>query len=356
MRWSFPAGRLFNIPIRVHYTFLLLLAFIWYVESTMRGPEAGFYSVVFCALIFVCVLFHELAHSLVARSYGLTIASIILSPIGGISQITEIPRDPAKEVGITIAGPVSNFVIAGVLLLFGKSVDSSIQFSEITLQSGNMVVDLFWANVMLGLFNIIPAYPMDGGRILRGIIAMKKGYLEATRLAADVGKLFAIGFIIVGFFYNWWLILVGIFVFSGASSEAEAAVLSSKLEKITVGELMIKDFKTISPYEPLTAVVEKSLHTFQNDFPVVSDGKFVGVLTRSAVIESLHHHQHEIKVGEIARRSFPIIDVNGTAASALTALRAAHLTVAPVEDNGTLKGIITVEKLLEASDVFNGKD
>jgi Zn-dependent protease/predicted transcriptional regulator len=363
MRWSFPVGRLLGIPIRVHYTFLLLLAFIWYVESTILGPEAGIHGVIFWALIFACVLIHELAHSLVAKSYGLTIASIILLPIGGVSQITEIPRDPIKEVGITIAGPVSNFIIAGVLLLFGKSMDSSLQFSAVSLQSGSTIVDLFWANVMLGLFNLIPAYPMDGGRILRGLLALKKEYLEATKLAADVGKLFAIGFIVAGFFYNWWLILIGIFVFSGASSEAESAALSSRLEKISVSELMINDFKTISPDEPLTAVVEKSLHTFQNDFPVVSDKKFVGILTRSAVIESLHHRLHETMVGEIARKDFPTISPDETAAEALTAMRAARVTVAPVEDNGTLKGIITIEKLLEASDVYsdrspssNGKD
>ena len=355
MRWSFPVGKIFDIPIRVHYTFLLLLAFIWYVESTVLGAAAGLHSVVFWALIFVCVLLHELAHSLVAKSYGLTISSIILLPIGGVSQINEIPRDPVKEVGITVAGPVSNFVIAGLLLLLGKAIDPALRFSVISLQSGSTVVDLFWANMMLGLFNIIPAYPMDGGRILRGVLAMKKEYLEATRLAADVGKLFAIGFIVVGFFYNWWLILIGIFVFSGASSESEAAALSSKLEKITAGELMITDFKTISPDEPLTAVVEKSLHTFQNDFPVVSNGKFVGVLTRSAVIESLHHRLHETEVGEITRKNFPVILPGETAASALATMRAAHVSVAPVEDAGVLRGIITVEKLLEASDVFSDK-
>jgi Zn-dependent protease/predicted transcriptional regulator len=356
MRWSFPAGRLFNIPVRIHYTFILLLAFIWYVETTILGPRGGLHSVFFWALIFLCVLFHELAHSLVAKSYGLTVTSIVLLPIGGVSQIAEIPRDPFKEVAITVAGPVANFIIAGVLLLAGKSVDPSVRFSEISLQSGNMLVDLFWANVMLALFNIIPAYPMDGGRILRGIIAMKKEYLEATRIAADVGKLFAIGFIIAGFFYNWWLILIGIFVFSGASSEAEAASLSSKLEKIRVSELMITDFKTISPDEPLTAVVEKSLHTIQNDFPVVSDGRFLGVLTRSAVIESLHHHLHETKVGEIAKKNFPVIAPDNTASETLNAMRAAHVSVAPVEENGVLKGIITIEKLLEASDIFSGKE
>jgi Zn-dependent protease/predicted transcriptional regulator len=355
MRWSFPVGRLFDIPIRVHYTFLLLLAFIWYAESTVLGPEAGFHSVVFWALIFLCVLCHELGHSLVAKSYGLNIASIILLPIGGVSQITEIPRDPIKEVGITIAGPVVNFLIAGLLLLFGKLADPSLQFSEISLQSGSTMVDLFWANVMLGLFNIIPAYPMDGGRILRGIIAMKKGYIEATRLAADIGKLFAIAFIVVGFFYNLWLILIGIIIFGGASSEVEAAALSSTLEKITVGELMITDFKTISPDEPLTAVVEKSLHTFQNDFPVVSDGKFVGVLMRSSVIELLYHRLHERKVGEIARKNFPTIAPDESAAEALSTMRAAHVNIAPVEQDGTLQGIITIDKLLDASDVLNEK-
>jgi Zn-dependent protease len=355
MRWSIPVGKLFGIPIRVHLTFLILLAFIWYVETSVSGPTAGLRSLVFWTLIFLCVLLHELGHSLVAKSYGLTIASIVLLPIGGVSQITEIPRDPIKEVGMTIAGPIVNFVIAGVLLFLGKLAAPSLQFSEISLQSGSIVVDLFWANVMLGLFNIIPAYPMDGGRILRGFIAMRKEYAEATRLAADVGKMFAIGFIIIGLFYNWWLILIGIFIFSGANSEVEAALLSSTLEKIQVSDLMITDFKTISPDEPLTAIVDKSLHTFQNDFPVLDDGKFVGILLRSSVIESLHNHMHEKRVGEIARKNFPVISPDQTAAEALSTMRAANVTVAPVEQDGALHGIITIEKLLEASDVFNEK-
>lgn len=353
MRWSLPVGRLFGIPIKVHFTFLLLLAFIWYVETSVQGPGAALYSVAFWTLIFACVLMHEFGHSLVAQSYGLTVASIILLPIGGVSQITEIPRDPKKEVAITIAGPIVNFLIAGILLLVGKMLDPSLQFTQVSLQSGSMIVDLFWANVMLGLFNIVPAYPMDGGRILRGVIAMRKEYVEATKLAADVGKLFAIGFIIVGFFFNWWLILIGIFVFSGANSEAEATVLTSTLEKIPVSHLMITDFRTISPDEPLTAVVEKSLHTFQNDFPVVEDGKFVGILTRSSVIESLHHHLHDTLVRDIAKKNFPTIRPDATAAEALAALRNSNVTIAPVENEGTLYGIITLEKLHEASDVLN---
>lgn len=353
MRWSFPVGTLFGIPVRVHYTFVLLLAFIWYVESTMLGPRAGLLAVLFWILIFGCVLLHEFGHSLVAKSYGLTIVSIVLLPIGGVSQIVEIPRDPTKEVAITIAGPIVNFLISASLLAAGKLMDPSLQFSTISLESGSLVVNLFWANIMLGLFNIVPAYPMDGGRILRGMIAMKREYLEATRLAADVGKLFAIGFIILGFFYNWWLILIGIFIFSGASSEAEAAALSSSLSKVPVRQLMITDFRTISPEEPLTAVVEKSLHTFQNDFPVVSNGQFVGILTRSAVIESLHHRLHESKVEEIARKVFPKILPDETAADALSTMRASRVTVAPVEKDGALLGIITLEKLLEASDIFS---
>ncbi|MCL4511888.1 MAG: site-2 protease family protein [Bacteroidetes bacterium] len=355
MRWSFPVGKVFGIPIRVHYTFLLLLAFIWYAESSIYGPQTGLNSVILWLLIFLCVLLHELGHSRVAQSYGLNIVSIVLLPIGGVSQITDIPKDPIKEVNITIAGPIVNFVIAGLLFAVGKLLDPSLAFSQISLQSGNILVDLFWANVMLGVFNIIPAYPMDGGRILRGILAMKRDYVEATRLAADVGKLFAIGFIVFGLFYNWWLILIGIFVFSGATSEMATTVITTSLEKLIVSDLMVTDFKTISPEEPMTAVVEKSLHTFQHDFPVVSDGKFVGVLTRSAVIESLHNRLHETKVGEIAKTSFPTISPDETAAEALTAMRTAHVTVAPVEKDGKLLGIITTEKLLEASDVFNEK-
>lgn len=353
MRWSLPVGRFFGIPIKVHFTFLLLLAFIWYVETSVKGADAALYSLIFWTLIFACVLFHEFGHSLVAQSYGLTVSSIVLLPIGGVSQIAEIPRDPIKEVAITIAGPIVNFLIAGVLLFAGKILKPSLEFTEISLQSGSMVVDLFWANVMLGLFNIVPAYPMDGGRILRGIIAMKKEYVEATKLAADVGKLFAIGFIAAGFFYNWWLILIGIFVFSGANAEAEATVLSSNLEKVRVSNLMITDYKTISPYEPLTAVVEKSLHTFQNDFPVVEDGRFVGILTRSSVIESLHHRLHDTLVKDVVLKNFPTIRPDATASEALTAMRGSNVTIAPVESDGTLHGIITLEKLHEASDVLN---
>ncbi len=352
MRWSFPVGRLFGIPIRIHYTFILLLLFIWYVESTMLGPRAGFQAVSFWVLIFLCVLLHEFGHSLVAKSYGLTIASILLLPIGGVSQIVELPREPAREVAITIAGPIVNFLLAGLLLIVGEIIDPSLRFSTISLEGGNLIVNLFWANALLGLFNIVPAYPMDGGRILRGMIAMRKDYSEATRLAADVGKLLAIGFIVIGFFYNWWLILIGIFVFSGASSEAEAAALSSSLSEIPVRNLMITDYRTISPNEPFTAVVEKSLHTFQNDFPVVSDGRFVGILTRSSVIEALHHRMHESKVGDIARSSFPTIQPDEMAADALSRMRTSRVTVAPVEKDGTLLGIITIEKLLEASDIF----
>ena len=297
MRWSFPVGKVFGIPIRVHYTFLLLLAFIWYAESSIYGPQTGLNSVILWLLIFLCVLLHELGHSRVAQSYGLNIVSIVLLPIGGVSQITDIPKDPIKEVNITIAGPIVNFVIAGLLFAVGKLLDPSLAFSQISLQSGNILVDLFWANVMLGVFNIIPAYPMDGGRILRGILAMKRDYVEATRLAADVGKLFAIGFIVFGLFYNWWLILIGIFVFSAATSEMATTVIMTSLEKLIVSDLMVTDFKTISPEQPLTAVVEKSLHTFQHDFPVMSEGKFVGVLTRSAVIQSLHNRLHATKVG-----------------------------------------------------------
>ncbi|HEY9167644.1 MAG TPA: site-2 protease family protein [Candidatus Kryptonia bacterium] len=357
MRWSFPVGRLLGIPIRVHYTFLILFAFIWYVEGTILGRDAALHSVVFGILIFICVLFHELGHSFIAKKYNLTVTSIILLPIGGVSQISDIPRDPAKEIGITAAGPIVNFLIAGILLLFGELLDPSIRFSESSLQSGNIIVDLFWANIMLGLFNIIPAYPMDGGRILRGIVAIKKDYLEATRLAAEVGKLFAIGFIVAGFLlhFNLWLILIGIFIFSGASSEAEAAVVSSTLEKVTVGDLMITDFKIVLPDEPLTAVVDKSMHTFQNDFPVVDNGRFVGVLTRTAVIEALHRHMHDAKVGEVARIDFPRIKPEDTASMALTKMRSARISVAPVERDGKLLGIITVEKLLEASDIFNDK-
>ncbi len=353
MRWSFPVGTLFGIPVRVHYTFVLLLIFIWYVESAMLGPRAGVQAVLFWILIFVCVLLHEFGHSLVAKSYGLTIVSIVLLPIGGVSQIMEIPREPRKEVAITVAGPVVNFLISGFILIVGEMFDPSLQFSRISLEGGSLLVNMFWANVMLGLFNIVPAYPMDGGRILRGIIAMKKEYLEATRLAADVGRLFAIAFILIGFFYNWWLILIGIFIFSGASSEAESAAVSSSLSKISVRQLMITDYKTISPDEPLTAVVEKSLHTFQNDFPVVSDGRFVGILTRSSVIESLHHRLHESKVGQIAKKTFPKIPPDETASDALSTMRASRVTVAPVEADGSLLGIITVEKLLEASDIFS---
>jgi Zn-dependent protease len=229
MKWSIGAGRIFGIKLRIHLTFFLLLAFV-FVTDFKNGYKEALLSVLFVCAIFACVVIHELSHSLVAKRFGREPKSITLLPIGGVATIDMMPTKPSQEMAISIVGPVTNIVIAVLLALFGgmKLVVALNNPSNLTI-SQLFITDLITANIMLAIFNLIPALPMDGGRIFRSVLALKFGFLRATLWAAKVGKVIAVLFIAFGFFYNPWLVLIGFFIYAGANSERQQAIYLTML-------------------------------------------------------------------------------------------------------------------------------
>jgi Zn-dependent protease len=229
MKWSINAGRIFGIKLRIHLTFFLLLAFVFVTDIKEGYKQAGL-SVLFVCAIFACVVIHELSHSLVARRFGREPKSITLLPIGGVAAIDMMPTKPSQEIAISIVGPITNILIAILLALLGgmKMAAALNNQSNLTV-SQIFITDLIAANIMLAVFNLIPALPMDGGRIFRSILALKFGFLRATLWAVAIGKVIALLFIGLGFFYNPWLVLIGLFIFSGANSEKQQAIYLTML-------------------------------------------------------------------------------------------------------------------------------
>ena len=229
MKWSINAGRLFGIKFRIHVTFFLLLLYVFFSDIKQGFGQAGL-SVLFVCAIFACVIIHELSHSLVARRFGREPKSITLLPIGGVAAIDMMPTKPSQEIAISIVGPATNIVIAILLALFGgmKMAVALSNHSNLTAYQ-TFITDLIAANIVLAVFNLIPALPMDGGRVFRSILALKFGFLRATLWAAAVGKLIAVFFIIYGYFANPWLILIGFFIYAGANNEKQQAIYLTML-------------------------------------------------------------------------------------------------------------------------------
>jgi Zn-dependent protease len=229
MKWSINAGRIFGIKLRIHLTFFLLLAFVFVTDIKEGYKQAGL-SVLFVCAIFACVVIHELSHSLVARRFGREPKSIMLLPIGGVATIDMMPTKPSQEIAISIVGPITNILIAILLALFGgmKMAVAITNNSNLTV-SQIFIADLIVANIMLAVFNLIPALPMDGGRIFRSVLALKFGFLRATLWAVTIGKIIAVLFIVLGFRYNPWLMLIGLFIYAGANNEKRQAIYLTML-------------------------------------------------------------------------------------------------------------------------------
>lgn len=228
MKWSINAGRIFGIKFRIHVTFFLLLLYVFFSDIKEGFGQAGL-SVLFVCAIFACVVIHELSHSLVARRFGREPKSITLLPIGGVAEIDLMPTKPSQEIAISIVGPITNILIAILLaLLGGLKLASAIEKSNLTV-SQSFLTNLIAANIVLAVFNLIPALPMDGGRVFRSILALKFGFLRATLWAVAIGKVIALLFIVLGFRYDPWLALIGFFIFSGANNEKQQAIYLTML-------------------------------------------------------------------------------------------------------------------------------
>ncbi|MBI2957095.1 MAG: CBS domain-containing protein [Acidobacteria bacterium] len=346
MRWALQLGHLYGISIRIHFTFLFLLAFLFLVSVAAHGWLAGLRSLLLLSLVFVCVLLHELAHSYVSLRYGLRVRSITLLPIGGLAMLEDLPRDPRQEIAIALAGPAANFVLAlwlGVLLLVVAPGDllRPVVSSEVLLGS------LFWSNLYIGVFNLIPAYPLDGGRVLRAWLAARMDYIDATRRAVSVGHFFSLLFMLVGLVvWQPWLVVIGLFVFWAALAEERIAVLQSALERIYLEDVMLTEFQRLAPSDSLFDALDRALHSLQDDFPVVAEGRVVGVLTRGGLLRAFAGQGWNNSVQAVMSTRFEVAQRRDTLASAFRTLTGRGLSVIPVLEGETLVGIVTLQNLL----------
>jgi Zn-dependent protease/CBS domain-containing protein len=300
MGWSLTIGSVAGTAIRIHVTFLLFLAWIFGVSYVSGGPQAAWNGLVFMVLLFLCVLLHEFGHIFTARAFGVTTPDVILLPIGGVARLERIPEQPSEEFLIAIAGPAVNVAIAAALVVIGgASLDPS-HLGSIESNKIGLVERLAAVNVFLALFNLIPAFPMDGGRVLRALLATRFGYVRATEIAASVGQAvaFVLGFI--GLFGDPLLIFIAVFVYLAAAAEAHLVAIRAISQGVPVTAAMMTEFATLTPDEHVDAAVETLLRTTQGEFPVVDElGRPVGLLARNDIIRALKERGPDAKVGDV---------------------------------------------------------
>ena len=348
MRWSIRLARIAGIDVKIHLTFLIFLVWIgagYYAEGGRAAAGAG---LAFTLLLFLCVLLHEFGHAMAARRYGIATQDITLLPIGGVARIARMPRNPTQELVIAAAGPLVNLVIAAALFLFRGGADLS---GILSVQSSgpDLVSKLLTVNLWLVLFNLIPAFPMDGGRILRAFLALRLPYARATSIAASVGQAAAFGFGFLGLLYNPMLLFIALFVYLGATQEAAQAQLRDVSERLPVSAAMINDFRSLGPDARLRDAVDLLLQTSQHEFPVVDGSeRVVGVLTRDDLIGALRRSGLDLPVSEVARKSVPVVSPHMALEKALELLeRRESPVVMVIHEDGRLAGLVTPENIGE---------
>jgi len=356
--WSIAAGRIFGIELRIHLTFLFLLAFVWLTESAARhavpNPGRGLALVV---IIFGSVLLHELGHTLVAVRSGVRAKSIILLPIGGVtildeSQALTEPTSRAtdwfRDVRIAIAGPMVNFVVAAIsAALITAAFPQADLLTWPFLTSSNLLRSLVWANLYLAGFNLLPAYPMDGGRVLRAWFARKLDSVHATRRAVAIGQAFAMLFVLVGMLWNVWLAMVGFFLFIAAQLEERSVVFQSVLATVQMNDIMLTDFATLSPADTLEDALEKAVHSLQDDFPVIRGTDMVGVISKQRILQALRT-QGNGYVQSVMSKIFEVAARGESLASAFRKLTAKNLSIIPVVEDQRLVGIVTLQNMMHS--------
>jgi len=349
MKWSLRIGRIANIDVYVHATFLILLGYVAWVYLAQRGRVSdALMGMVFIITIFGIVVLHELGHALAARRYGIRTRDITLLPIGGVARLERMPEEPRQELVVALAGPAVNVALAFGLLFLVLPLVRFDQLGRLHLFGGTFLVNLFLVNVWMALFNLIPAFPMDGGRVLRALLAMRFEYVRATHIAANIGQWLALGFVVAGLLLpNPFLLFIALFVWVGAASEASMVQMKTALGGIPIRQVMITNYQTLAPTDPLSRAVEHILAGFQQDFPVVEGDRVVGVLTRADLLAALAQRGPGASVGEVMQREFLVADPADMAEAVFSRLQECNCHSLPVVQNGRLIGILTADNVGE---------
>jgi Zn-dependent protease/CBS domain-containing protein len=349
MSWSWKIARIAGIPIFVHWTFLILIGWLL-LSELLQGHDlaTALVQVGFILALFGCVVLHELGHAMAARYFGVPTASITLLPIGGVARLQRIPEHPPQELIVALAGPAVNVVIVAVLWALGVPLPGNVNDPQ------HLVQAQFWpkllvVNAFLFLFNLLPAFPMDGGRVLRALLAMRLEYAHATRIAASIGQAAAIGFVLYGLIVpNPFLLLIALFVWIGAESEAVQVEERVVLGGVQVREAMLTDYRTLGPSDTLSHAADLLLAGTQHDFLVVNaDGQAEGLLTRADLMNGLSRVGPEARVAEFARPGVGTVEAGAPLGPAMIRLREGEGPCLQVVELGRRVGLLTLENVGE---------
>jgi Zn-dependent protease/CBS domain-containing protein len=353
--WSISAGRIFGVEVRIHLSFVFLLVFVLLTDSASPATMNPSRGLALVGIIFACVILHELGHAIVGRREGLPAKAIILLPIGGITVLDETQQalDPQsqtwkRDIRIALAGPAVNLAIAAVAAGIFYLVSPEINlWAKPYVQSSNLARSFVWSNLWLAAFNLLPAYPMDGGRVLRAVFTRSMDSVSATKRAVTIGQGFATLFMLTGMLWNIWMTLIGFFLFLAAQLEERSAVFQSVLETVRLEDIMLTDFATLSPADTLEDALEKAVHSLQDDFPVIRGSDMVGVISRQKILQVLRVEGNGY-VQAVMNRIFEVAQKKESLASAFRKLTARNLSIIPIVEDQRLVGIVTLQNLMHS--------
>jgi Zn-dependent protease/predicted transcriptional regulator len=354
MKNALKIGTFFGIPVSIHWTFVLILIFFgWRGLASGLSNEATLAFLGFILLLFVCVLLHEFGHALTARRFGIKTHSIVLLPIGGVASLEKMPENPKEELLVALAGPAVNIVIAAILwpfadvsLLFPESPEDFVLFKA---EISYAISYLFFVNIMLVIFNMLPAFPMDGGRVLRAILSFSMQPHKATKVAATIGQVLAIGFILLGLFstqVNPFIIIIGLFIFLGAKSESDFKQKEFYMKGYKVRDVMLNEFVSLQATDTLEKAVDILLKGQAKDFLVFNDGQYIGAMGRESLIQSVAEKGKEAKV-LVATVPAQTLSPEDDLSKVFLDVQKEAARIWPVMENGKLIGALDYENISE---------
>jgi Zn-dependent protease/CBS domain-containing protein len=354
--WSISVGRLFGVDVRLHLTFVILPMFVFWTEyAAHQGSASGPRDLALVGIILACVGAHECGHMLAARRFGLIPKAVILLPLTGVALYDEsrIERQsPAlmwqRELRLALIGPLTNLALAGLSVAVITAVLGGVDlWSWPGLSSRNLPRSLVWANLYIAAINLMPAYPLDGGRILRAFIARTVDLPSATRRAVSISTAISMVLIFAGLFSNSWLTMVGVIIFSAAQLEERALVFQSVLDNVRLEEVMLTDFATLSPADTLEDALDKAVHSLQDDFPVVRGSDMVGVISKQRILDALRAEGNGY-VQAVMNKIFDVSLRHDSLGSAFRKLTARSSSIIPVVEDQRLIGIVTLQNLMHS--------
>ena len=352
---SIQIGRIFGIPLRLHITFVILVGIIGIAGYFSGGPEKALWSVVFIAALFACVVLHELGHSLVARAYGVRVESITLLPIGGVAAMEDIPRKPAEEALMAIAGPAVSLMLAGALYAVTEVLGYR---GPIAYGGGPLLVMLLQTNLIIAMFNLLPAFPMDGGRVLRAVLAHYMDHVRATSIAVSLGQGLAVVMGLGALFIpgmSLWFVVIAFFIFVGAGQEGQQVRTQAVLERVSAGQAMIRRFETLDRDAPLSVALAYATQGYQHDFPVVDGDMIVGVVTRQDLLAGLHNLGPHHTVGQVMTTNVCQVPPQANMADVYRRIAQGGCNVVLVREGDRITGLVTPESFRDHLVALSGR-